>query len=328
MITNRPITLLSTLSQVFPTSDEIFIACAYVSPVACEKLSLSKIGDQKTVSIIIGRAIDDGLTPAAIYYFTQLSKLLSKNGGGVRLGEAPFHSKLYVCKTGENRRFWVGSSNCTENGLNSWHEANIEVMDNPTIIEATSLCEDLFSNGRQVKSAKVIKLRKIVKSGDALSFSTSPDFPSEVPDTFELSLLDRNNLVSEKSGLNWWNSGGRPRSPNEAYIPIKKSALAVIRSVLGEVNRGDVIDAITHDGTMFKMKFEGSAAAESSDPKQLSTAGDKTILGKWILRKVLKLDQGVLVTREILDKYGRTSLTFSKLLKSDGKPILFIDFSH
>jgi len=100
MITNRPITLLSTLSQVFPTSDEIFIACAYVSPVACEKLFLSKIGDQKPVSIIIGRAIDDGLTPAAIYYFTQLNKLLSKNGGGVRLGDEPFHSKLYVCKTG------------------------------------------------------------------------------------------------------------------------------------------------------------------------------------------------------------------------------------
>jgi HKD family nuclease len=327
MITNRPKTLLTTLSKVFLSSDEIFIASAYVSPSACEKLSLCSIGAQKPVSVVIGRAIEEGLTSAAIYYFSQLDKILSINGGGIRISNVPFHSKLYLSKTGKNKRFWLGSSNCTENGLFSWHEANIEVIDKSAITQATRIFNELFINSKPVNSVKVVKHRWKIKSGAALSFSTSPDFPAEEPDTFELSLLDNTGKVPEKSGLNWWNASGRPRKPDEVYIPIRKSALIAMRNVLGFVKRGDEIDAITHDGFTFKVKFAGSEAKDGIDPKNLESSGELTIFGKWILRKALKICPYTLVTKEILERYGRTSLTFYKLTQPDGKPMLYIDFS-
>lgn len=326
MITNRPNTLLSTLAPVFSNSDEILIASAYVSPAACNKLSLNTIGKSKPVSIIIGRAIEDGLTPATIYYFNLLDKLLSTAGGGVRLGSEPFHSKIYLSTTGKKKRFWIGSSNCTENGLYSWHEANIEIMDKSKIILADQIVKDLFINGRPVETAKIVKPNIRTNLGTAKSFSTSPDFPATEPDTFELSLLEASGKVPEKSGLNWWNAAGRPRDFDEAYIPIRKPALHEMRKVLGYVKCSDEIDAITHDGFTFKVRFSGPKIKGGIDPGNLESSGKKSILGNWILRKILKLSPGALVTRDILEKYGRTSLTFSKLVKPDGTPLLFIDF--
>lgn len=325
MITNRPNSLFSLLAPEVITSDEVIIASAYVSPAACEQLDLRSIGVKKCIFIVIGRAVAEGLIPTDIQYFIQLDKLLSLKGGGVRIGKAPFHSKLYITKKGSKSKLWIGSSNCTLNGLKLWHEANIEVADSKVILEAVNLCRALFKDGRSIKTVKK-KQRVITSPGSALSYSAAPDFPTQDHDTFELSLLDRNGNIPEKSGLNWWNGAGRKRNPDEAYIPIRKNALKVLRSVLGQIKRGDEIDAITHDGTKIRIKFEGSAKAKGVDPKQLSSAGDKTVLGKWILRKILRLKPNQLVTKKILMEYGRTSLTFSKLIQPDGSTLLFIDF--
>lgn len=114
---------------------------------------------------------------------------------------------------------------------------------------------------------------------------------------------DRTNRVEERSGLNQWNAKGRPRDLNEAYIPIPSwihsnfpnffPARHVPFSL--ELPNGEVIQA--------KM-CQGGRKALMSKPNNA--------LGEWILRDVLDLDEGQLLTKEKLDEIGLDAVVIYK----------------
>lgn len=111
--------------------------------------------------------------------------------------------------------------------------------------------------------------------------------------------------VPERSGLNQWNAQGRERDPDEVYIPIP----AWIHKSFPHFfpNRDIPFNLVLPDSdkTILSAKVcqEGNKALMSNPNKDL---------GKWLLRKVLRLAEGELLTYDILIQKGIDSIEISK----------------
>lgn len=110
--------------------------------------------------------------------------------------------------------------------------------------------------------------------------------------------------VPEKSGINQWNAGGRPRDPNEIYIPIPH----IIHEKYPDFFpcRDKIFTLRLPDNTSLQAKVcqEGNKALMSNPNKAL---------GEWLLRKILKVPENELVTIHTLDKAGFDSLIIYKI---------------
>ncbi len=101
--------------------------------------------------------------------------------------------------------------------------------------------------------------------------------------------------VPLKSGLNQWNADGRPRDLNEVYIPIPAE---VHRNSPGFFPERHVpFNLHLPDGNILNVKVC------QTKNKGLMSNPNKA-LGEWILRKVLGLNQGELLTIDKLDAAG------------------------
>lgn len=121
--------------------------------------------------------------------------------------------------------------------------------------------------------------------------------------------------VPEKSGLNQWNAGGRARDYNEIYIPYQKAY------------RQDSQGFFPTRDTPFELKLPNgkvmSAKICQQDGKAIMSNPNKE-LGQWLLRDVLHLDPGQLVTLEMLEEKGINAVMFTK--HSEGR--YSIDFTY
>lgn len=110
-------------------------------------------------------------------------------------------------------------------------------------------------------------------------------------------------VVNLKSGLNQWNAGGRKRDYDEVYIPYPaklrkaKPGFFPPRNVKWKLK--------LPNGKTISMKVcQDNSKALMSDPNKA--------LGKWILRDVLNLKKGQLLTYDYLLKVGIDSVKFVK----------------
>ena len=114
---------------------------------------------------------------------------------------------------------------------------------------------------------------------------------------------EKMHTVPEKSGLNQWNAGGRARDVNEVYIPIP---LALHKSYP---------DFFPSRDTSFNLKLPNGkiiSAKVCQDGGKALMSNPNVDLGKWILRDVLKLKEGELLTLDFLDRMGFNSVTIYK----------------
>lgn len=101
--------------------------------------------------------------------------------------------------------------------------------------------------------------------------------------------------VPEKSGLNQWNASGRPRDPNEIYIPIP----AWLRQKFPNFfpPRDQAFELTLPDRTTMSAKVcQDNSKALMSNPN--------SALGKWLLRDVLNLSERELLTYDKLQAIG------------------------
>ena len=113
-----------------------------------------------------------------------------------------------------------------------------------------------------------------------------------------------NRSVQEKSGLNNWNAGGRPRNPNEVYLVYP----ARIRNEHPDFfpHRNINWDLELPNGRHLNMKLcQQGEKAIMSNPN--------SALGQWLLRDVLNLRENQLLTYEYLLEVGIDSVIFTKI---------------
>src|SRR3989344_1969328 len=147
------------------------------------------------------------------------------------------------------------------------------------------------------------ELKKLFSAGGLL-FETA----KRIKESIYLPLYGRNKTVFEKSGLNQWNAGGRSRDANEVYIPIP-----------AEIHRF-YPDFFPGRETSFSLKLPNGHNMKS----KVCQAGGKALmsysnkeLGKWILRNVLGLKEGELLTYQKLQAVGVGSVRIDKISSSE-----------
>jgi hypothetical protein len=109
--------------------------------------------------------------------------------------------------------------------------------------------------------------------------------------------------VAEKSGLNAWNAGGRPRNIGEVYIQIPIFIHQKFPNFFPSQDKD--FDLVLPNGETIK------ASVCQENGKALMSNPNKA-LGKWILRDVLNLKDGELLTYDKLREIGLDSVVVYK----------------
>lgn len=116
----------------------------------------------------------------------------------------------------------------------------------------------------------------------------------------------RSGIVENKSGLNQWNAGGRKRDMDEVYIPVPKKIHDLFINFFPD--RDKEFDLCLPNSQKMKAKIcQDNGKALMSNPNK--------DLGKWLLRDVLQLGEGTLVTSELLKIIGVDSVRIDKVIK-------------
>lgn len=110
-------------------------------------------------------------------------------------------------------------------------------------------------------------------------------------------------VVFSKSGLNQWNANGRKRNVNELYIryPVEDRKRKIFFT---PTNKS--FNLFLPDGSKMSAKVcQASGKAIMSNPN--------SALGKWLLRDVFELEEGKIVTYDMLKIFGIDSVMFTKI---------------
>ena len=125
-----------------------------------------------------------------------------------------------------------------------------------------------------------------------------------IKDTIFLPLYGKNYHVHEKSGLNQWNASGRKRHYNEIYIPIPQNIHKVKPNFFPA--KDQPFNLILPNNKLLSCKVcqDNSKALMSNPNKEL---------GKWLLRDILDLKEGELLTTNKLEEIGIDSVRLEKI---------------
>ena len=126
--------------------------------------------------------------------------------------------------------------------------------------------------------------------------------------------------VPTKSGLNQWNAGGRARNINEVYIPVPIKIHHLYPNFFPK--REEPFELQLPDGKKLSAKIcQQGGKALMSNPN--------SDLGEWLLRKILKKEEGSLVTKLDLDTFGFDSIMVvnTHTINKDGQKIYRLEFT-
>jgi hypothetical protein len=113
-----------------------------------------------------------------------------------------------------------------------------------------------------------------------------------------------NKIVPEKSGLNQWNASGRPRDPNEIYIPIPSWIHNKFSNFFPP--RDQIFGLTLPDKTTMSAKLcQDNSKALMSNPN--------SALGQWLLRDILNLQEREILTYEKLETIGLDTVVVYKI---------------
>ena len=138
---------------------------------------------------------------------------------------------------------------------------------------------------------------------DPLSFLEEVDFKNLVTKK-ESSFVLLPLSSHERSGLNQWNAGGRKRSPDEVYIPIPKWIHKCFPAFFPSRDIEFSLNLPNTKALSAKICQDGGKALMSNPNKAL---------GVWLLRDVLKLPEGQVLTDEYLQEIGIDSIKITKV---------------
>lgn len=237
------------------------------------------------------------------------------------------HSKIYLWSTQDNTELaplkaFCGSLNYTTNAFYRRRETVCQC--DP--LSAYKYYMSLFPDTIDCFDPSVSeKLKNVVNNGPETA---------EEPDNSEKDYLRYDTMTPENtitvsllradgsdtgygSGINWGiRKNGTPRDPNQAYIPYNHRD-KVIGFFPDRIHPDDencpMFKVITKDFGSFHMRM-----AQQGN-KGLHSVESNAILGEWI-RKRIGAPSGGYITKQMLELYGKTYVTFRKY--SDGTYLL------
>ncbi|MFA6081215.1 MAG: NgoFVII family restriction endonuclease [Patescibacteria group bacterium] len=199
----------------------------------------------------------------------------------------------------------------TDGGVINFHDDKGEYkiyLSKSTLLKKFSADKVHLEFNAEILKDPFSELQKLLSKFEEVVIPTEKEI-----DTIFLPLYsykDGKPYVYPKSGLNIWHAGGRPRDLGEVYIPIP----AWIHKEKSDFfpSRDTKFILIKPDGKEMTAKVcqDGSKALMSDPNNQL---------GQWLLRTVLGLNEGELLTYDKLEELGIDSVEITKISKDKYK---------
>jgi hypothetical protein len=270
------------------------------------------------ISLFVGMCPSDGLSMSNHHGF---QSIVNSNTDAFKrrfvcsyIHEAPsVHSKLYIWyKDHSLYRAFIGSANYTKNAFYNQRELLAEIRDRNIeqycqIIE----CDSVFCDLPEAEELICVQndgsyYRKHIHEDNTIGI---------VPEVEHVAvplLSNRTGEVQNVGGLNWGHRDRRNR--NEAYIQLPPD---VYNSNFFPP-RPQFFTVVTDDSKSFICR-----RAEKGGPgKTIHTPQNNSLLGEYF-RNRLGLANGAFVTRQDLERYGRTDVVFYKFDNDE----YYMDFS-
>lgn len=336
-------TINACFHRLFSQSDEIHIAVGYISSNSLDELDrLIEKYKPKKVVLTMGMYYIEGMPESSYHKAKALNKKWRKNGiGEIRVVNLmKYHGKLYLfSKNGIPLSAIDGSANLgvirsDANNLRQYEVATL--IDNQTELSLIKrLIEDITSHG-SVNIDDATHMQIIRENNNYLGESDSAEkIPEADVTAYENHATDISfslplkvpTEAERKSGIGHFMKSNinvcyaAPRSARKSRdwyeIQITVDKEYTLRPGYPEKNKPFYI--VTDDGYRFK------AHTTSDGNKQLNAVGDELLMGRWLKGRLASAglvtpvndtradtDKSGMITKEMLDEYGRHTLQFTK----------------
>lgn len=301
--------------------NELYIVSGYATPTMLSwyiKNLYHKTRFPINISLMVGMVPFDGISVSVHEGFVQL--IHDNKPQEIENLECSYiydppavHSNLFIwAKDGVPKTAFTGSANFVQSSFVGHHRQEIMVCCDPEA--AMNYYRSLIDRSIYAHHAEIEEYVQIHPTHPVLDRENSLieeiDAAQARYETITLSLVTRTGEPGARSGLNW---GQRPgRNPNEAYIPLPTQ---IARSGFFPLEKRH-FTAITDDRHQLILRIE------QQNDKAITTPARNSDLGEYF-RNRLGLANGAFVTREDLDRYGRTDVVFIKL----DEETYYMDFS-
>jgi len=317
--------------------DELVVLSGYVGPAPIKKLQSLPIKS----TVIYGMYGCDGIQQSLHDALVEENKSLSKVD--IRYSTIPVHSKCYIWKNkGKVVHALIGSANFSMNGLTTPFKEVLAETTYDTFDPLNQYLDMVMGRTIDCKDAIVKKNKSRFSKPNE---TQEPQIFDKDICTMPLYIIDNGvKVVPAQSGINWGIAklSGSHVNINDAYIKISAEMLEHYPEMFPKKQESpthegtairtghrhnDNIEILWDDGTTMTGLLEGSIpktfdGVRGLYPKQVSSTPRKSELGKY-LRKRIGVEEGVPITMEHLEKYGRTTIDVSL----QGEGIYYFDFS-
>lgn len=267
------------------------------------------------ITLIVGMIPYDGLSISVHEGFKELLKEklpqnISKLTCSYVYNNAPVHSKIYIwLKDDAPVVAYTGSADFTQNAFSTRKRENILECD-PVI--AYNYYKNVENDSIYCNHAEIEDHIILYPTHPILDNENNPrdSLSGAEIESVTLSLLAKSGEVGTRSGLNWGQRKGRNK--NQAYIPLP---IHIAKSGFFPLSKQH-FTVVTDDHHQLILRVE------QQFDKAITTPLSNAQLGEYF-RSRLGLANGQFVTKQDLDNYGRTDVTFYKLDEEQ----YYLDFS-
>jgi len=333
----------SSFSEAFESgvvkSDGIKIATGYITEESLLELKsiLSLYFDAnkiKKCSLVLGMHGREGFTQAQYEAAIELATFLrEKDLGAVYVCTAmKFHGKTYVFyKADVPTSAVMGSSNLSNIVDSRVWEVDALFTEKKVVLELDVLHRTLVDKAcrnilEMERPAAFNNPRDLLKDRIGVT-KADPDVYREAENSLTDKVFDLPLKPEAKSNLNVYFGKGRMSKATGAIRPrhwyeVELIVPREITSTPSYPKNGHVFRVFTDDGWSFKCKVEGQ------NGKNFRSENDLRTLGRWIkgrLENTGCLKVGQPVTEDVLEKYGRHTLSLKQTTKPD---VWLLDFSN
>ena len=273
------------------------------------------------IDLFIGMASVDGVS---IWQHEQYKRIAQQQQPRVniyyQMTRPGVHTKIYHWNSHalNDDLIFIGSANFSWNGFRRQNELLVEATYSNSD-EVFGLTTPISCLDPMVQNfISLYNMRISDKQGHELKLTTNQQVHETTVvqhqslEYVDLSLLTRNGIVAERSGLNWGKRDGR--NQNQAYIPVSQSIHRNYPRFFPP--RGEHFIMLTDDQTQLL------CVMAQDNSKAIHTYESNSIMGSYF-RNRLGVPNGELVTQFHLQNYGRD---FVRIYKIDLETY-YLDFS-